>query len=69
MKLTVEEKDLLKKMAHDFFDQDVPALVDAEEKRIPEMYQGMVKMVVSAMLPAFIKSMDDKIDSLLKEGA
>lgn len=59
------EKALLKKIGHEFFDVNLPALLDAEELRLPVAYQGMVKIIVGALLPQLIAAMDAKIDTFV----
>lgn len=66
--MTDAEKAMLKEKAHEFFDKDVPALIDIEEARLPVMYQGMVKMIVAAVLPAMIQAMDAKVDAFVGPG-
>lgn len=63
--MTDSEKAFLKEKAHEFFDKDLGAILEIEAQRLPVMYQGMVKMVVMAVLPSVIAAMDAKVDAFV----
>jgi hypothetical protein len=63
--VTEQEKVIVKKMAHDFVDTELPLIIAAEEARLPAEYSGMVSMVVNGLLPAMTVALDTKIDQAL----
>ena len=45
-------------------DQELPALISAEEARLPAAYQPLVGAVVSALFPKLQALLDAKIDAI-----
>lgn len=55
--MNAQEIALLKKV----IDEDLPALLSAEEARLPMAYQPIAAAVHAALVPLLIKALDEKL--------
>ena len=62
--MTQAEAAVLKQELHDLVDKELPALIAAEEARLPVAYSALVSAVTSAILPSLITMIDAKIDAI-----
>lgn len=58
------EKAVLKATLKAIVDSELPAIVAAEEQRLPALYQPLVGAVVAATLPQLIAILDAKIAAM-----
>jgi hypothetical protein len=62
--MTDAEKAMVKEMMHEAVDKFMPALIQAEEGRLPVNYQGLVSLVLTPLLPQLQAYLDGKIDAM-----
>lgn len=63
--MTAAEVSVVKAALHALVDGELPALIAAEEAKLPVLYQGVVTAVSSALVPQLVALLDAKIDALV----
>lgn len=58
------EKAAVKALCKELVDVILPQVVAAEEARLPLAYQPLAAAIVSALMPAIEKALDDKVASI-----
>ena len=62
--MTAAEVAIVKALLHEVVDQELPALVQAEEAKLPAAYVPIVQAVSTALMPALVALIDAKIDAI-----
>lgn len=62
--MTQAETDIVKALLREVADKDLPAIIQAEEQKLPASYAPLVQAVTAAVMPELIKAIDAKIDSI-----
>lgn len=62
--LSAEAKVAIKALLKDVADVEIPAIVAAEEAKLPLAYQGIAALGFGAVYPLVQKALDSRIDAL-----
>ena len=65
--MTKEEMELCKKFALRIVKEDLPAIIDVEDERLPEPYKGVFKLIMGMIQPQLIALLEKKVEEIFAQ--